>query len=188
MESPAGAPDDWGVGNVLLEESGSATAGLSSSVHKCGDRVVAAGGIAQGAASGVGGACVQGSSLAHSTKNRFTGPGAAQAQANRVYVFLGLQHRPAMWVDEAPHPGVVDLRVAELQKPRVGASGTLVLVHLEQPLMDARVHAGGDEGLDLLALACHGVIPQACLRDGVASVPKRTLRQRRSRSAKASSS
>ena len=33
---------------------------------------------------------------------------------------------------KAPHPGVIDLRVAKFQKPRVGAAEALVLVHLEQ--------------------------------------------------------
>ena len=64
----------------------------------------------------MGGACVQGSWLAGSTRYRFTGPGAAQAQANRVNVLFGLQHGPVVRV-EAPHPGVIDLRVAEFQKP-----------------------------------------------------------------------
>ena len=47
-------------GNLGL---GNAVAGLSRGVHKCSDRVVSAGGLAQGAAGGVGGACVQGSRL-----------------------------------------------------------------------------------------------------------------------------
>ena len=45
-------------GNLSL---GSAVAGLSRSVRKCSDRVVAAGGLAQGTTGGPGGACVQGS-------------------------------------------------------------------------------------------------------------------------------
>ena len=73
--------------NLCLD---SAVAGLSRGLHKCSDRVVAAGGLAQGTAGGVGGACVQGSRLA-GTRHRFTGPGAAQAQANRINVLFRLQ-------------------------------------------------------------------------------------------------
>ena len=91
-------------------------------MHKCSDRVVAASGLAQGTAGGVGGACVQGSRLAGSTRHLFTRPSAAQ-------------HGPVVRV-EAPHASVVDLSVAEFQKPR--APGALVLVHLEQPLMNGR--------------------------------------------------
>ena len=137
---------------------------------------------------------VQGYRLAGSTKHRFTGHGAAQAQANRINVLFGLHHRPVVRV-EAPHPGMIDLRVAEFQQPRVGAPEGLVLVHLEQPLMDARVHAGGVKGLDLQALACQGVLGRGRASDTeragpwmASSVPERTLRQRSSRSARASSS
>ena len=62
-------------------------------MFECGDRVVAAGGLAQGAAGGVDGACVQGSGLAGSTMYGFTGPGATQAQADRINVLLGLPAR-----------------------------------------------------------------------------------------------
>ena len=34
-----------------------------------------------------------------------------------------------------------------------GSPGALILVHLQQPLMDTRVHAPGDESLDLQAFA-----------------------------------
>ena len=93
----------------------------------------------------MGGARVQRASLARGTRYGFAGPGAPQAQADRGNVLLGLHHGAVMGI-ELPHPGVVNLRVAELQKPRVGAPGAIVLVHLEQLLMDARVHAGGDWG------------------------------------------
>ena len=84
----------------------------------------------------MGGACVQGSSLAGSTKRRFTRSGAAQAKANRIDVLFELQHGPMMRV-EAPHPGVIDPRVAEFLKPRVGAPRAPFLVHPEQALMEA---------------------------------------------------
>ena len=95
---------------------------LSSSMDECSDRVVAAGGLAQGAG-GVGGACVQASRLAGSAGHQFTGFGAAKVQAHRV----------------------VEAR--------------LILVHLEQPLVDACVHASGDEGLDLQAFAARRCSP-----------------------------
>ena len=126
---------------------GSAVTGLSRNVHKCSDRVVTAGGLAHGATGGVGGACVQGSRLAGSTKHRFTGSGAAQEQSYRVNVLHRLQHSSMMRV-EAPQPGVIDLCVAKFQQLRVSPPGALVLVHLKQPLMDARIHASGDESLD----------------------------------------
>ena len=66
--------------------------GLSSGVNKCRCRVVAGGGLAQGAAGGVGGARVQRSGLAGSTRYGFTEPGAPQPQADRISVLLGLQH------------------------------------------------------------------------------------------------
>ena len=48
--------------------------------QRAGDRVVDAGGLTQGAASGVGGARVQGSGLASSTRYGITGPGAQAVQ------------------------------------------------------------------------------------------------------------
>ena len=73
-------------------------------MHKRGDRVVAAGGLAQGAAGGVGGACVQGPvwQAAHGTSSQ----GPAQPRRRRR---------------ETDHPGVIDLRVAEFSELRVGA-------------------------------------------------------------------
>ena len=69
--------------------------------------------------------------------------------------------------------------------------GALVLVHLKQLLMDARVYASGDERLIFKRLRAKGspssgVVPRACLRDGegrsciASSVPERTLCQRSS--------
>ena len=110
-------------------------------------------GLAQGATGGVGGARVQRAGLASSTGYTFAGPGAPQAQADRINVLLRLEHGSVVRV-EAPHPGVTDLRVAKFQ-PRVGAPGALVLV-LEQPVLDAHVNAGGGDAVDLRALACKG--------------------------------
>ena len=52
-----------------------------------------------------------------------------------------------------PHPGVIDLRVAEFSEAGVSAPGVLVLVHPEQSQLDARVIVAGDEALNLHALA-----------------------------------
>ena len=49
---------------------------------------------------------------------------------------------------EPPQRGVIHVHGAKLGKPRV--------VHLKQSLLDARVNTGGDEALDLHALACKG--------------------------------
>ena len=55
-------------------------------------------------------------------------------------------------------PGVVHLSGVELDMPRVGLQRALTLVHLEQTLLNARVNAGGDEALNLHALARKGVL------------------------------
>ena len=145
--------------------------------------------LAQGAAGGVGGACVKGFNMAGSTRHWFKGPGAAQTQANQINVLFRLEHGPVVRV-EAPHPGVIDLRVAEFQKPRVGAPGAIVLVHLEQPVMDARVQAATRAWIfkRLRARGCSsspspssGGMTQACLRDGedrscmASSVPEKDV-------------
>ena len=77
-------------------------------------------------------------------------------------------------------------------------------MHLKQPVLNARVNAGGDDALDVHAHACKGVLfvtviifrvmPRACRKEGVgwscvaSSVPERTFRHGSSRSARASSS
>ena len=66
----------------------SAVAGLSRSMLQCSDRVVAARGLARRAASGVGGACIQGSRLAVGTWHRFRQSGASHAQANRFDILF----------------------------------------------------------------------------------------------------
>ena len=92
-----GGKDVGGSGVSARNEAGnpslcSTITGLGRSMHKCGDRAVATCGLAQGATGGVGGACLQRSRLAGGTGHRFTGSGAAQAQARRVNVLFGLQH------------------------------------------------------------------------------------------------
>ena len=57
---------------------------------------------------------------------------------------------------EAPPPCVIDLCVAMFQQPRVSPPGALVLMHLKR-WMDGRVHASGDDGLDLQASARQGM-------------------------------
>ena len=59
---------------------------------------------------------------------------------------------------EAPHPCVIELCFTEFQQSRVSPPGALVLMHLKQPVMDARVNAGGDDALDFHAVACKGVL------------------------------
>ena len=56
----------------------------AASVNEGGDRVVAAGGLAQGEAGGVSSARVQGASLAGCAGYGFARPSALQAQADRV--------------------------------------------------------------------------------------------------------
>ena len=72
---------------------------------------------------------------------------------------------------EAPHPCVIDLCVAKFQQPRVSPPGALVLVHLE-PLMDARVHASCDDGLDLQSFVRQEMFTvSAIVGSDAASVP-----------------
>ena len=127
VEGSVGVAEDVGRSEVGARNEArylslsSAVTGLSRSVHKCGDRVVAARGFAQSAAGGVGSDCVQESRLASGERHRFTGPGAAQALANRVAVLLGLHHCSMMRV-EAPHPCVINLSVTKFQQPCVSTS------------------------------------------------------------------
>ena len=87
-------------------------------MNKCCDLVVAARGLAQGAAGGMGGARVQRAGLAGGIRYGFAGPCAPQAQVDRINILLGLEHGSVMVV-EPPQPGVVNLRVAEFGEPRV---------------------------------------------------------------------
>ena len=61
---------------------------------------------------------------------------------------FGLQHRSVV--------GMSRNNEVWFDKPRVSSPEALTLMHLEQPVLDARVNAGGDEALDFLALACKG--------------------------------
>ena len=56
-----------------------------------------------------------------------------------------------------------------------GLPGALVLMHLKQPVMDARVHASGNEGQDLQASARQGmfIVSIAIVGSDAASVPER---------------
>ena len=112
-----GGPEIGARGEARKLSLGSAIAGLRRRVHTCSDRVVAAGGLAQGTIGGVGGACVQGSGLTSCTGHGFARPSAAQAPAYRINVLLGLQRWSVMRV-EAPHPCVSDLCFTEFQQPR----------------------------------------------------------------------
>ena len=153
-----------------------AVAGLNRCVHQRGDRVVTARSFAHRAAGRVGRARVQGSGLAGSTRHGFARPSAAQAQADRVDVLLRFHHGTVMRV-EAPRPRVIDLGVPKFLQPPASPPGALLLMHLEQAQMHARVHSIGDEVLDLQAFLGQGVLvvssppsgvmPRACRREGV---------------------
>ena len=83
---------------------------------------------------------------------------------------------------------MVDVRVTELSEPRMGAPGSLVLVHQEQALVDARVHAGGDDGLGLQVLIIVVGSATASVLQGRGWQVLHGVAQRSSRSARASSS
>ena len=88
-----------------LRHSGEVTR-LSSNVNKCGDRVVAVGGISQGPARGVDGARVQRASLAGSTKYGFNwAQRISGARAGRINALLRLQHRSVLGI-EPPQPAM----------------------------------------------------------------------------------
>ena len=72
---------------------------------------------------------------------------------------------------ERPHPGVVNLRGAEFDKPCVSSPGALALMHLKQPVLNARVIAGGDDAPDF---HCKGVliVAVAIVRGDAAGVPQ----------------
>ena len=59
---------------------------------------------------------------------------------------------------EPPQPRVIHVHGAELGKPRVGPTRALALMHLEQNLLYAPVDAGGDDALNLHALARNTVL------------------------------
>ena len=215
VRSPIGAPDDWGVGDVLAKESsqvGAVTfhlgrhpglravsaslqgvrradghverrvgvaqgrgedisrsqvsagdeAGdlhlrgvvtlLRSRVQEGGDSVVTASGLTQGAAGGVRCPRVQDARVAGGAGDGLGGPGAAQAEADRVDVLVGIQGRAVAWV-KPPKPRVVHVRVAELGETSARGPGALSLVHLQQALANARVNVRGDDALNLGAFA-----------------------------------
>ena len=109
----------------------SAITGLSRSMHKCGDRVVAASKVQQMAWA--------------APVSRDPDWQAAQGTGSH-------QHSSMMRI-EAPHPCVISLCVTKFQQSRMSPTRSLLLVHLTQLLMDARVHAPVDERLDLHAFA-----------------------------------
>ena len=65
-----------------------------------------------------------------------------------TYSSGSIHHGAVMWV-QAPHLRVIDLSVPKFLQSRASHPGTILFVHLEQAQMHARVHASGDEGLDL---------------------------------------
>ena len=69
---------------------------------------------------------------------------------------------------------MINLSVTKFQQSRVSSPGALSLVHLKQPLMDTRLHAPGDESLDLHAFARLGVlvVSIAIVQSDAASVPE----------------
>ena len=89
-----------------------AVTSLSCCVYQRSDRAVSARSLAHRAAGRVGHARVEGSVLAGCTRHGFARPGAAQGQADRVDVLLGLHHGAVMWV--SPRPRVIDLGVSQV--------------------------------------------------------------------------
>ena len=71
---------------------GRAVARLGRCVYQRSDRVAASRGLAQRATRRVSRASVEGAVLAGCTRHGFTRPSAAEAQADRVNVLLGLHH------------------------------------------------------------------------------------------------
>ena len=69
---------------------------------------------------------------------------------------------------------MIDLRVAEFSEPGATVPGALILVHLEQPLLNARVNVAGDEALNLHALAGKRVLVVATtiVRSDAVGVPQ----------------
>ena len=69
---------------------------------------------------------------------------------------------------------MVDLHGAVFGEPRVSTPEALVLMHLKQQVLNARVNAGGDDALDLHALACTGVllVTVAIVGSDAAGVPQ----------------
>ena len=78
----------------------------------------------------MGRACVEGFVPAGCTRHRFARPSAAEAQADRVDVLLGLHHDAVMWV-QTPHPRVVH-SVPKFLQSHASPPGALLLMHLEQ--------------------------------------------------------
>ena len=77
----------------------------------------------------------------------------------------------------------------------MGTPRSLVLMHLEFPVPNARIDAGGDDALDFWCVCARGVLVAVAIAGcDAAGVPQggcgqeRTLHHKSSRSAKASSS
>ena len=115
-------------GNLHLSR---AVAGLGRCVYQRGDRVVAARGLTNRAAGRLGRARVLESVLVGSTRDRFAWPSAAQAQADRVGILLGLHCCTVLRV-QAPHPRVIDLGIPKFLQTCAGPPGALLLMHLKQ--------------------------------------------------------
>ena len=157
-------------------------AGLSGSVDEGSDRVVAAGDLAHGAASGVRSARVQEARLAGGTRNGFDGT----RTAGRKRIESTYSSGSRVMRVEPSQASVVSLSAVDLDKPRVGPLRALALVQLEQTRPSCACARGGARRLRHRQ--------QGCRKEGVgrsrmaSSVPVSTLRHRSSRSDKASSS
>ena len=145
--SQIGAWDE--AGNIHL---GGVVTLLRSRVQEGGDSVVTTSGLAQGAAGGVRCSRVQDARVAGGTGDGLSRPGAAQTEADRVDILIGLQGRAVAWV-EPPEPRVVHVRVAELGETSARSPGALTLVHLQQTLTNTRVNVRSDDALNLGAFA-----------------------------------
>ena len=160
-----------------------AVARLSRCVHQRSDRVVTARGFAHRAASHVGRARVQGPGLAGSTRHGFARPSAAQAQADRVDILLGLHHGTVVRF-QAPHPRVVNLGISKFLQPCAGPQETKMHARVHEGVMRAWIFMRfRARGCSSSPSPSSGVVPRACRREGMgrscmaSSVPERTLRQ-----------
>ena len=113
----------------------------------------------------VGRASVEGAVLAGSTRQGFARPSAAEAQADRVDVLLGMR----------AHPRVINLGISQVPAVAREPPRALLLVHSKQASLDARVHASGYEGLDLQPFPGQEVlvVPITIVRSGASRMSRR---------------
>ena len=95
--------------------------------------------------------CLRRAGLSGGTKYRFTGPAHPQRRLTESTYSSGWSTDP--WWGLSRHSQVWSPSAAPSSaSPRASTPGALVVMHLKQPVLDARVSAGGDDALDLRAL------------------------------------